>query len=54
MAGLCAGLLVSTFSKSLALLIGLGVVAIQVRPLLEGSGSYSLTPNRWHPVMVLM
>jgi len=28
--GLCAGILVSTFSKSLALLIGLGVVGIQV------------------------
>jgi len=28
--GLCAGVLVSTFSKSLALLIGLGVVGIQV------------------------
>lgn len=27
--GLCAGLLVSTFSRSLALLIGLGVVAVQ-------------------------
>jgi len=28
--GLCVGLLVSTFSKSLALLIGLGVVAVQM------------------------
>jgi len=27
--GLCAGLLVSTFSKTLALLVGLGVVAVQ-------------------------
>jgi len=27
--GLCAGLLVSTFSKSLALLLGLGVIAVQ-------------------------
>lgn len=28
--GLCAGVLVSTFSKSLALLVGLGVVIVQV------------------------
>jgi len=28
--GLCAGVLVSTFSKTLAILIGLGVVAVQV------------------------
>jgi len=35
--GLCAGLVVSTFSRSLALILGLLVVGVQVSQIFENS-----------------
>jgi len=44
--GLCAGLLISTFSKSLALLVGLGLVVVQVC----SSASFPAIPSNPHQV----
>ena len=45
--GLCAGLLISTFSKSLALILGLLVVGVQVRILPVCAGRPGLIERQW-------
>jgi hypothetical protein len=45
--GLCAGILVSTFSRPLALLIGLMVLGLQVRFPITVNEEFSANKNQW-------
>ncbi len=45
--GLCAGILVSTFSRPLALLIGLMVVGLQVRFLIKVNEEFRADKKQW-------